>query len=1398
MENMQECPAYILVSPWERYSQSAIVRFQIDHPIGDGGSSRCYEAYHPNSGRGVLKEFWPRELAELERDKDGQVCVSASHKNNAFPFERMMEEYVQSYRKMLEMKQSSDPIARDLSTFVPPYEIFRGCDPMGEHIGTAYIWIPLPEYVTFDQVCENIRKTPTENPQHKLVLVLKSVAELAGCTAALHKQGLLHRDIKPANLGFMMRNTQLLEQTLSFFDLDTVCSCYDIKGVVYSEGFSDPSVLRRWHQHGFADDIYSIGATLFHALVLNVGAKDGYKDENYHDLAQLVEESPLIKACSVYSNPKLKQQLVLILQRCLGNARYKDCEKLQNDLNKALQYIMPIKPDNTGRWVWREAAKQLDKRHYAKNKLALQYHLYCNPLYKCESKNRINVLILGFGYYGQTFMDSCLQMGQLPNKHLTVTVVSDDPLDKRSYLEARPELCRFVNVDGSLDGDLERYADINFIRQRLIYRQNVEKHLIEDDALVELLDKLNGDKAPHYIMIALGDDELNRCAAEKCCDLQGASSSIHFVQEGRPLFTDLADEITPIYVNEDIRKKKAYAELERMAFNTHFVWEKAMCIDFAKERRAFKQKEYSHHSSLDYVLALKCKLFSFGIDLDKCTFTDAAEQIDKMLHANDNNEVQNIRNTLIWLEHRRWVLEKVCNGWRAITNLQECASMGTHQDKEKKRHACICRSAANLNLMEQYSNEKKPIVEYWDGTVRLPKGALPLDELDTMSLELHRAYLKEAERQKKVNWNSVGKPVIDRMDQLLSSYPAALQAWKEFCVCMIDIWHGEQNRTYHYKGLKQSFEQQLRTVLNKLESETAKKDFYDIVDANLHQLDIVFRPILASAAYQDFKYEDVKLVDEIPFILTFATPSCMVVPYMTGNSSMLFQNVAAALKVNPTDLVFLHHCNSMQEVDEFCLSIGSVVSLLHKKNITAKLEIYITCLESLESGRDKIEKAVKRASGESSILLTVPYVDGIASAIAEFRKYLKNRKNRGAVYAIEENMSNLSWLLRGAGIYNGMAHYQFDAPSMSFSSTAGCPMFGYISKPPFLSVADIISLSNSRSDTGLRPEFFDSYRELWRKSREENSYPWKNLCSILKTYADENDKIAVFKKKQLSPHEVRYEYTIAVQAFAAVTKILNVLIENRIISNKSKIIVRDTESCHVTIFDCLNNQPAFNDLFRNQSKLFLTDNVSICIDRDVKIFYDDYVVMNASLNSLKDRYKITQVLQLLRYLRDNNFIYCYTEANDNVSFSYASRAVKQLLTNEGRILELYVYHKLKDSYFDDVVSGYEVSWQNSSVRNEFDCIVTKGFSSLFIECKARSTLSQDHYFKLAGLTQQFGVNARAILVADTRERTERSTVNDMQRNRGKMMGIITIWKEDEIENIDHTLLSVLDGTYKQQ
>ena len=173
----------------------------------------------------------------------------------------------------------------------------------------------------------------------------------------------------------------------------------------------------------------------------------------------MVNESELIQASESNAHPILRDILTTILKKCLCERtyRYANCEELLADVEKALYYVLPAdlarKSISGEKWILADVEKSLDTNREKNSFLAIQYHLYEYPLYQCLSKEdpSINVLVIGFGNYGQKFLDACLQAGQIRKKKLNVTVALDNEKYKEIYLSDRPELAEFFNIDGGLE-----------------------------------------------------------------------------------------------------------------------------------------------------------------------------------------------------------------------------------------------------------------------------------------------------------------------------------------------------------------------------------------------------------------------------------------------------------------------------------------------------------------------------------------------------------------------------------------------------------------------------------------------------------------------------------------------------------------------------------------------------------------------------------------------------------------------------------------------------------------------------------------------------------------------------------------------------------------------------------
>lgn len=140
-------------------------------------------------------------------------------------------------------------------------------------------------------------------------------------------------------------------------------------------------------------------------------------------------------------------------------------------------------------------------------------------------------------------------------------------------------------------------------------------------------------------------------------------------------------------------------------------------------------------------------------------------------------------------------------------------------------------------------------------------------------------------------------------------------------------------------------------------------------------------------------------------------------------------------------------------------------------------------------------------------------------------------------------------------------------------------------------------------------------------------------------------------------------------------------------------------------------------------------------------------------------------------------------------FRYSHQDIKQVLTKAGEILEICAYFAICETgWFDEVACGYRFHWEGDRVNNELDLVLTRGFQSVLVEAKARTRLDQDMFFKLSSLADMFGIGTHKVLL--TTADAEYGD-NEMQMERGNMMGITTISDINEIQNITEILINLL-------
>lgn len=526
------------------------------------------------------------------------------------------------------------------------------------------------------------------------------------------------------------------------------------------------------------------------------------------------------------------------------------------------------------------------------------YALYNNPIYKncdydeagnvkavSDFKESVNIAVVGFGEYGQNFLDTVLQIGQMPGRKLNVSVYSGNMSEeKQAYLSDRPAFEKFFDVDDNSTED--SYGHIFF-------KQSKWKE--KDKTTVEFFDEL---AEMDYVLFTEDSEE-------------DVINSVGTLLKENPL------KYKPVLVKAEyvenfgeLEKHSDFHELERMAFNAHLVWKQSLETDLDEAYEEYKE-EYNYLSCLTNVLSIKYKLHSAGIEFNLNDIYSAAE---KFAAIKDDKLICELAAS----EHRRWNADKICSGWQPLA-LEDITTDDRHNKGKSaesfKHHYCLVKSGAENPLADWSADEwaGNPIDE--------------LDELDRVSVITHRVLLKKSVESKKI--------IQTELDNLCNSIKknskSAFEDWKT-CINLVM----ERNAKRICKPYFNAYGRLLNTV----------KD--DSIISDIKQINEEFCLFIKSREYDNQKQKDIELVKQIPFILTYDKNMKLACEFTTGSNSDLFSNVSVLKKYNPAEMVYFceYKSNIEKDIEHFkaCIAdynwlrtkIKFVIGCNEKKNEQVK------------------------------------------------------------------------------------------------------------------------------------------------------------------------------------------------------------------------------------------------------------------------------------------------------------------------------------------------------------------------------------------------------------------------------------------------------------------------------
>lgn len=994
----------------------------------------------------------------------------------------------------------------------------------------------------------------------------------------------------------------------------------------------------------------------------------------------------------------------------------------------------------------------------------VQKLLYDKPLYNYINDNNVNIVVFGFSQLSQKFIDVAFEVSQVNTFKLNIVVISDSETAKSDYLKDRPSFADFFDVDDNIVN--ESYGSISFVTKDFARLEDVVSETL-----------LEGETGFSYIFIDTDNDKQNFAIA-KLCDfyskMLSQKSIINFVSSKQ---RKIKSSMNLVLRDDSIKSHKDFTKLKRMSLNTHLVWNNRADIDIKKLQREFNSNYY-FLSSFNNILSIKYKLNYVGIDFNSST---ASEEFYKLVNSKVPNDVDAVAS-LIQSEHKRWNVNMICDGYSPQTDLDKC--LNSIKDKKNKLHPCIVHSGKALTLSKFEWKEKNNSL--WNNADS--KKLSGLDELDKVSVELHRTFKARADEIRKRNLLSDSD--IFEINKLLVNYKEANSAFKKYILCLQEINSGSKTQTKLYSYYQSKLNKELLNV---------PKDVYNLINKRLDAIESIFRPIIESEKYIDYKQYDKDLVTQIPFILTYKTTINLGVPLKVENegetnNQVLFQNVASSLFIKPSRITYFYNYDPIDN-DKMISALQYAINSMESHSLRTVINL---CMLSENAVKDDFIKKIKELSNRINHIDFIFYNDEDDLEIKLF-DYIKSRH----FTALEKNNSLTSNLLYGMRCYRRNPYFEYNNLSNTISCSNGCEFLKYICFNPYLKVSDLFEFKNS-VDTFALPDLQHDYMYFWnlyKKRSNKSEAIWKAMCNALSAN-NEKENVTKIHLSQSDSVINEQSYYVENSYITAFKKLMNELnqIDSQIIS-VTEIYSNNVCKINVIAPNCIHEK--IKELLSSPYLFVNPIDISVAKDKQfIIIKVNNLAVSNLKIDTIRNEatkinVRYEEIIDLLKEICNSNFILNLknNQGNDSLSFTYSSHQIKSLMTTAGRILELYVYYKaIENGGFDDVANSVEVVWNNNNVGNEFDIILTKGFRSLIVECKAQTQLKQEIYYKLDSLNRRFGINSIPIIIADTIENPNfNNSANDIQRSRGNEIGIKTIYENKDISNIGNTLKSLLNN-----
>lgn len=980
--------------------------------------------------------------------------------------------------------------------------------------------------------------------------------------------------------------------------------------------------------------------------------------------------------------------------------------------------------------------------------------LYYYPFYEFDSEERETeiTVITNEEYNTQTehFIGYVLQLGQSNKRKLKVNVFSPDPKEfERKYLENKPALENFIQINERTLED--NYGEIHFYKLP-------EKDFFDDETFLEKIEYTN------YFYL----------------DLEGnlAQEIVDFIEENdyfktliitrKPNVEASSKDIILVNLDNDTDYDEA---LEDMGLNVHLSWSNANSSNLYPDLESFLD-EYNHLSSLLSAISIIYKLNDIQFNPD-----------DLGTHfKTDILENKAVYEELADLEHRRWLLEKVTEGYNILPKerYKEIKKLRKNYTQEPKLHACLVKSTPGFKL-DEYS------IEDWNTPSK--KDEL-LDPLDQVSLNIHRMYKNSVIFQKQKIIDNIMK-MIDKIKNLSINQTS-------------DFLHSVDELGYDVKKTLDSDEKDdnlLNTDIKFLKSALIEDENAEAIQDLLDKIVLEIYPLQQYNKFVDYKRKDGDIISNIPMILTYKNRPVLTQAFnISTRANSLIDNVAGASILSPKKINYLVYLSSNKDVDHFIENIKSTLNFIRHRLVECDVNFTIAIKASIENRKRNLEKKLTRIIFKNEPLsYEIDIVKNEKKAFNYFLDFIEDSDTtlfNGTTRFFED--IDFDYEFKDKLKSSDFSYFTFSTRNQEFRYFENCPyLINLNAKEKFLQLSDAFLINNTYIDDYNIPDFEKEYADIWKiatgfkpqediKDRDsfiKNLTHWNSLSSNLSDYHEKADIIGelVFKNTDKNSKRSIQKITVEARLGFVFKEILEYLAQKNFIDSQYKFEEKDNNIVaeYKTAYKKLDY--ALEDIAYNLSKLLDRNKLSKDDLDDIIIrsnyqnqgSYDTVVIefnfqtvdidrlefYGGSKEGILIQLRNKGIIKNLKYTP--NWVDSF-KVLDDLHFEYVLPKYKDLLTKAGEILEIYSYYELKNSgYFDEVATGITVTKEDTNETNEFDIIAIKGYQIYLMECKQKKTLEQKDVNKLLGLNMHYGINTNPFLILSL------TGTNKQEKNRNR-------------------------------